>query len=317
MSKNFAYSCKFTYRTAGFGHRTGLAFLHRLGLAIHLVCVEVGACGMRLVCLLLQLTGLNRFVGTSYGMQPQVNRRLGLSTAYENHAAIFRRVSQGFLRQLSSLTTRSDCIAGVWVIDCASRQAYNVSVIMAPASADNGHGAKQLENLANTYCQDKRAGESMVSPTRPISTITTRSATQADSHFLYTLHKLALGPYVEATWGWDEAFQGKRFRDEWEPTANQIVLLSGVPIGCLRVEDHDDHVFVDYIAIMPEHQRHGIGASLLRQVQVSAAPRGLPVRPNVLKVNPARALYERLGFAIVGEDDVRWYMGSPIGAGAG
>jgi hypothetical protein len=49
--KNFAYLCRFTYRTAGFGHRTGLAFLHRPVLAINLVCVEVGACGMRLVCL--------------------------------------------------------------------------------------------------------------------------------------------------------------------------------------------------------------------------------------------------------------------------
>jgi len=41
----------------------GLAFLHRLVLGIHLVCTEVGACGIRLVCLLLKLTGLNRTVG--------------------------------------------------------------------------------------------------------------------------------------------------------------------------------------------------------------------------------------------------------------
>jgi hypothetical protein len=54
----------------------GLAFLHRLVLAIHLVCTEVGACGIRLVCLLLKLTGLNRFVGASYGTQQQVNRRV-------------------------------------------------------------------------------------------------------------------------------------------------------------------------------------------------------------------------------------------------
>jgi len=52
----------------------GLAFVHRLVLAIHLVCVEVGACGIRLVCLLLKLTGLDRFVGASYGTQQQVNR---------------------------------------------------------------------------------------------------------------------------------------------------------------------------------------------------------------------------------------------------
>jgi hypothetical protein len=51
----------------------GLAFLHRLVIACHMICVEVGACGIRLVCLFLNLTGLNRFVASSYGAQQQVN----------------------------------------------------------------------------------------------------------------------------------------------------------------------------------------------------------------------------------------------------
>ena len=51
----------------------GLAFLHRLVIACHLVYAEVGACGIRLVCLFLQLTGLDRFVAASYGAQQQVN----------------------------------------------------------------------------------------------------------------------------------------------------------------------------------------------------------------------------------------------------
>jgi Family of unknown function (DUF6399) len=51
----------------------GLAFLHRLVMACHLVYVEVGACGIRLVCLFLHLTGLDRFVAASYGAQQQVN----------------------------------------------------------------------------------------------------------------------------------------------------------------------------------------------------------------------------------------------------
>ena len=54
----------------------GLAFLHRLVLALHVVFVAVGACGIRLVCLLLQITGLNRFVGASYGTQHQGNRHV-------------------------------------------------------------------------------------------------------------------------------------------------------------------------------------------------------------------------------------------------
>lgn len=43
----------------------GLAFLHRLVIAFHLVCLEVGACGIRLACLFLKLTGLDRFVAAS------------------------------------------------------------------------------------------------------------------------------------------------------------------------------------------------------------------------------------------------------------
>ncbi len=43
----------------------GLACLHRLVLAFHLVCIEVGACGMRLACLFLKLSGLDRFVAAS------------------------------------------------------------------------------------------------------------------------------------------------------------------------------------------------------------------------------------------------------------
>ena len=43
----------------------GLACFHRLVLAFPLGCVEVGACGMRLGCLFLNLTGLDRFVAAS------------------------------------------------------------------------------------------------------------------------------------------------------------------------------------------------------------------------------------------------------------
>ena len=52
----------------------GLAFLQRLVLAFHVVCVEIGAGGIRLVCLLLERTGLNRFVGASFGTQQRINR---------------------------------------------------------------------------------------------------------------------------------------------------------------------------------------------------------------------------------------------------
>lgn len=41
-----------------------------------------------------------------------------------------------------------------------------------------------------------------------------------------------------------------------------------------------------------------------------AAARDVPVRLSVLKANPSKALYERLGFHVTGDDDVRWFMSS-------
>lgn len=68
----------------------GLACLHRLVLAIHLVCVEVGACGMRLVCLLLRLTRLDRFVAAAYGAQQQVNLQAAHAIVDSRHTATAR-----------------------------------------------------------------------------------------------------------------------------------------------------------------------------------------------------------------------------------
>jgi hypothetical protein len=63
----------------------GLAFLHRIVIAFHLVCVEVGACGIRLVCLFLNLTGLNRFVASSYGAPQQVNLQVEQAVVTYRH----------------------------------------------------------------------------------------------------------------------------------------------------------------------------------------------------------------------------------------
>jgi len=61
---------------AFFESSVGAAFLHRLVLAAHLVMTLVGPCGIRLVCLFLELTGLDHFVAASYGPQHQVSTAL-------------------------------------------------------------------------------------------------------------------------------------------------------------------------------------------------------------------------------------------------
>src|SRR6266852_7117669 len=68
----------------------GLAFLHRLVIAFHLVCVEVGACGIRLVCLFLHLTGIDRFVAASYGAQQHVNYQVEHAIVNYRHSETAR-----------------------------------------------------------------------------------------------------------------------------------------------------------------------------------------------------------------------------------
>src|SRR5499426_2764688 len=68
----------------------GLAFLHRLGIAFHLTGVEVGACGIRMVCLFLTLTGLDRFVAASYGAQQHVNSQVEHAIVNYRHSETAR-----------------------------------------------------------------------------------------------------------------------------------------------------------------------------------------------------------------------------------
>jgi hypothetical protein len=61
---------------AFFESPVGLAFLHRLVVAAHLIFANVGPCGIRLVCQFLELSALDRFVAVSYGAQQQVSQAM-------------------------------------------------------------------------------------------------------------------------------------------------------------------------------------------------------------------------------------------------
>jgi hypothetical protein len=54
----------------------GLAFLHRLLAAIHLVFVQANDCGLRNVGWFLRLTGLDEFLPSSYGAQQAFARQI-------------------------------------------------------------------------------------------------------------------------------------------------------------------------------------------------------------------------------------------------
>ena len=63
------------------------------------------------------------------------------------------------------------------------------------------------------------------------------------------------------------------------------------------------HVFLLDPTVHPGHRHRGIGTALLRQTQIFAAERNQRVSIHVETFNPARHLYERLGFKPVAKRD--------------
>ena len=135
-----------------------------------------------------------------------------------------------------------------------------------------------------------------------------RPATPDDYDFLYDLNRLALGEYVAEISGWDDEWEQQNFRERFDPDLRQIIRVDGEDIGAFGFYADGDHVLLDYLAIVPECQRRGIGTRLIGSVVEEARKLGKPVRVQVLKTNPATELYERLGFVITGETERHFIM---------
>jgi ribosomal protein S18 acetylase RimI-like enzyme len=133
-----------------------------------------------------------------------------------------------------------------------------------------------------------------------------RPATAEDRELFWQLLSQAMRPYVEATWGWDAADQHARFVATFEPSACHVIELGGLPVGGVRVDYATTPIRLLNIQILPQFQRQGLGSAIIMAVLQRAADR--PVWLRVLKVNPARALYERLGFRVTGETETHWQL---------
>lgn len=129
-----------------------------------------------------------------------------------------------------------------------------------------------------------------------------RPATPADSALAYAIKKAALGSYIVQTFGWDEAQQQAFHTAEFDPSSTHFLLDSGQPIGWFAAHRADSVFFIDHLYLLPNAQGHGIGTQVLLMLLETADAAGLVARLDVLKVNPARGLYERCDFSIVGEN---------------
>jgi GNAT superfamily N-acetyltransferase len=108
--------------------------------------------------------------------------------------------------------------------------------------------------------------------------------------------------------GLDMARQRESFVRQWEVTEIRIITTSGEDIGWLQTKMTDSALFLGQLYLSGHLQRQGIGTRVLQMLMEQARRAGKPIILGVVKINPARRLYERLGFRRTHEDEHKVYM---------
>jgi ribosomal protein S18 acetylase RimI-like enzyme len=157
----------------------------------------------------------------------------------------------------------------------------------------------------------------MASATEVSPVITLRPATAEDTAFLL---KLFAGTRDEfkmlmvdesqfaALMSMQFSFQQQQYHDGYPNAIDNIIVLHQEPIGRMFVHESNRAVTLVDIALLPEYRGRGFGKQLLDEVLTHAASVKKAVRLHVLKTNPARNLYQRLGFQDVSEDSMYYEM---------
>jgi GNAT superfamily N-acetyltransferase len=145
-------------------------------------------------------------------------------------------------------------------------------------------------------------------PSAEVGQVELRPTNPDDYDFVFGVHCAAMKPSVERIYGWDEDWQARYFRERFDPARRQIIRHDGTDIGYISIEEQEASLFLSSIAILPHYQGRGIGTALIRSLQQQARRKGVPVTLRVLKANPARTLYERLGFRVTGETETHYQM---------
>jgi len=93
-----------------------------------------------------------------------------------------------------------------------------------------------------------------------------------------------------------------------------VVERAGEPIGRLYLGQWDDRHHIIDISLIPAARGLGIGGAILADVIAAAQAQGKSVSIHVEVNNPARRLYERLGFEVVEDKGIYLRMDRPAPA---
>ena len=106
----------------------------------------------------------------------------------------------------------------------------------------------------------------------------------------------------------DRDLQVASFRRQWQVTQVRIITLDGADIGWLQSTTRDGALFLGQLFVEASRQRRGIGTEVMNRLIGDAMRTRQAMTLGVVKSNPAKRLYERLGFHVTHEDDRKFYM---------
>lgn len=145
-----------------------------------------------------------------------------------------------------------------------------------------------------------------------------RPITDADMDFLHRLYATTREDELkQVDWTPEQkaAFVAQQFhaqhqywRENYADTTWDLVLRDGEPIGRLYVARWPQEIRIVDIALMPEHRGGGLGTRLIRGLFAEGDASGRKVSIHVEIFNPARRLYDRMGFVQAAERGVYLLM---------
>ena len=139
--------------------------------------------------------------------------------------------------------------------------------------------------------------------------ISLRPAVASDSDFAERVFFSTQRWIIERLFGWrGDEFEHRRFMEHYHPEITAIIMADEQPAGWLAVSWHADRAEIHSIYLLAAFQRLGIGSQLVRDVISEANRQNLSVCLSAAKINPARTLYERLGFCVVDESEFKVFM---------
>lgn len=145
-----------------------------------------------------------------------------------------------------------------------------------------------------------------------------RRVTDADRDVLFEVFSSARTDEIAAV-PWSatekEAFlrlqfdaQDRHYREHFPHADHDLVLVAGRPVGRLWVDRGPDELRILDLVLLPEWRGIGLGTRLLRSLIDEAAAAGTTVVLHVEDGNPARRLYDRLGFRPTGRNGIHVTM---------